>query len=367
VGRGLKLHLYLPAYPAPAFFHALESKLLRSPPGATTVVFSMTKACSYHCPHCYQRHDTGPDLPEERLLALARELQEAGVALFDLEGGEPLLRLPRLLRLLAVLDSRAEVWVNTTGAGLTPEAMQQLRAAGLYGFMVSIHSPRAEVHDQFTGVPGSFDLACRAVRLCRGTGGAAALNSVLAEDEIRRGGITELMALAKDLDADFVQLIHPKPAGLWLGRTEGMQRDAAFVAEVREQHRLYNSSRRREYPALAAQVFEEAERVLGCTAGGVDRFYVNATGEVQPCEFLNLSFGNVTREPFATVFARMRSCFPEPCSDWLCCTQAGAIAAALRQQGTGATPLSQEATREVVAQWDRGRPTPLYRRLGIYR
>jgi len=367
VGRGLKLHLYLPAYPTPAFFHAIESKLLRHPPGATTVVFSMTKACSYHCPHCYQRRDAGPDLPEEQLLALAREMQEAGVAMFDIEGGEPLLRLPRLVRLIAALDRRAEVWVNTTGAGLTAEVMHQLRDAGLYGFMVSIHSPQRDAHDRFTGVPGSFDVACEAVRLCRASGGAAALNSVLAEEEIRQGGLTDLMALARSLDADFVQLIHPKPAGLWLDRTESMQRETAFIAQVREQHRLYNSPSRQEFPALAAQVFEEAEWVLGCTAGGVDRFYVNATGEVQPCEFLNLSFGNVSRESFATIFARMRACFPEPCREWLCCTQAGAIASALRQQGTGTTPLPWEATRDLVAHWDRGQPTPLYRRLGIYR
>src|SRR5664279_4408131 len=55
VRAGYKLHLYLPAFPTPAFYYAIESKLIRTPARAITVVFSMTKACSYKCEHCYQR------------------------------------------------------------------------------------------------------------------------------------------------------------------------------------------------------------------------------------------------------------------------------------------------------------------------
>ncbi len=43
VRTGYKLHLYLPAFPTPAFFYAIESKLIRTPARATTVVYSMTK------------------------------------------------------------------------------------------------------------------------------------------------------------------------------------------------------------------------------------------------------------------------------------------------------------------------------------
>jgi MoaA/NifB/PqqE/SkfB family radical SAM enzyme len=367
VFRGYKLQLYLPAYPSPAFFHALDSKLLRCPPGPVTVVYSMTKACTYRCLHCYQHRDGGPDLEEDLLLQTARDMRDSGVAMFDIEGGEPLVRFPRLLALLQALDERSEVWINTTGAGLTPEMLQQLKEAGLFGMMVSIHSPDAALHDALTRVPGSFDVACEALRLCHGAGLVAAANSVLAEDEVRTGGLARLMDLARDLGCDFVQLIHPKPAGSWLGRMEGMQRDEALVADLRCEHLRYNSAACLDYPALAAQVFEEAPGVLGCTSGAVDRFYVNATGEVQPCEFLNLSFGNVREEPFATILARMRAAFPTPCSDWLCCTQAGAIHRLYEEHGLTHTPLPPELTRELVATWDRGQPTALYAKLGIYR
>ncbi|MBP7275384.1 MAG: radical SAM protein [Kiritimatiellae bacterium] len=367
VFNGLKLHLYLPAYPSPAFYHALESKLLRTPPGPTTVVFSMTKACDYKCRHCYQRRDSGADVDEDLLIRTAVAVRDAGVAMFDIEGGEPFLRYPRLLRLVRALDDRAEIWINSTGAHIAPGQLEELKAAGVFGIMVSLHSPDAATHNAFTGIPGSFDTACRMIRQWRAMGRVAALNSVLSEDELARGGLDHLMNAAKDLDCDYVQLIHPKPAGQWLGRREDMQTDAAVIARVRGEHVRYNSRRCPAHPSLAAQVFEEAEHVLGCTAGAVDRFYVNAHGEVQPCEFLNISFGNVNDEPFETILARMRSFFPQPGTDWLCCTQAAEIHRLFEQHRLERTPLPWAVTQELVTRWHRGKPTPIYDKLGIYR
>jgi len=365
VSPGFKIHLYLPAYPTPAFFNALEAKLLRTPPGPLTVVFSMTKACGYRCQHCYQRLDAGADLDEATMRKAARAMQDAGVSMFDIEGGEPLLRRERLLNLLRSIDRRSEVWINTVGAALTPEAARELEEAGLFGVMISVHSPDAAAHDAFTGIPGSFAAALRALAVCRRAGLATAVNSVLSEEHLRAGDLARLMELAREADCDFVQLIHPKPAGKWLGRA-GMQADPVLIARIRREHVRYNGAGAAGYPALAAQVFEESEDVFGCTSGATDRFYLNANGEVQPCEFLNLSFGNVRTEDFAVILARMRAAFRTPCLDWLCCTQGPEIHRLIAAHGVKSTPLPWEITRELVARWDRGRPTPLYRRIGVY-
>lgn len=165
VGTCYKLHLYLPAFPTPAFYYAIESKLIRTPARAITVVLSMTKACSYKCEHCYQRIDGGLDLDDKLLCQTARSVQDNGVAMFDIEGGEPIIRYERLLKLVRSLDSRSEIWVNTTGAQLTHVMLGELKDAGLFGLMVSVHSPDPAIHDVFTGVPGSFDVACEALKM----------------------------------------------------------------------------------------------------------------------------------------------------------------------------------------------------------
>lgn len=365
--NGYKLHLYLPAYPSRAFFYAIESKLLKTPPAPTSVVFSMTKACRYKCKHCYQHNDRGKDLDDELLVKTALEVRDTGVSMFDIEGGEPFLRFDRLLKLVQALDDRSEVWVNSTGSGIEPGMLEKLIECGLFGMMVSIHSPDPEIHDQFTGIPGSFQTAYNTLKTCRRKGITAAFNTVLSEEEVKSGGIAEIMELARELDCDYVQLIHPKPAGTWLGRKEGMQTDPGVIQTVCREHLQYNSRRKQNYPALAAQVFEESGNFFGCTSGAVDRFYVGAGGEVQPCEFLNISFGNVKDDPFNTIYKRMRSYFKEPCQDWLCCTQAESINDIFIGLNSRQTPLKWEETKKLVNNWYRGRPTPLYKKLGIYK
>ncbi len=366
VSKGYKLHLYLPAWPSPAFYNAIRSKLLRDPPGPVTVVFSMTKRCNFLCEHCYQRLDQGPDLDKDLMIDLARKVQDEGVSLFDIEGGEPFMQYIRLHQLVRAIDDRSEIWINTNGFDVAPDKLAQLREAGLYGLMISIHDPDPATHDQFSGMRGSYQCACDTLNLARSLDLATAINCVLSEESLNDQGLERIMDLGRDYACDYVQLIHPKPAGLWLDKQKPMQCDPKLLEKVRRAHIRYNSAARADYPSLAAQAFEEHASVLGCTAGAVDRFYINACGEVQPCEFLNLSFGNAGKEDFQAIYDRMRACFPHPCTDWLCCTQAVAIRDLFKQIQQIKTPLSWPETRKLIESWQRGKPTPVYKKLGIY-
>ena len=119
-------------------------------------------------------------------------------------------------------------------------------------------------------------------------------------------------------------------------------------------------------PILTAQVFEESPQMLGCTAGAIDRFYVGCSGEVQPCEFVNISFGNLCTESYEVIYKRMRRAFPTPCCEWLCCQHASEIASAIEKQG-GRAPLPVDETLKLVSRWKTGTPTPVYEKMGIYK
>ncbi len=367
LGRLYKLQLYIPAYPSKAFFHALE-KLYRPDPGPVSVVFSMTRACSYHCPHCYQGRDSGSDLDLPLLIETAHRMQDVGVSFFNVEGGEPLQRFDRLVELIESIDDRAEVWINTTGAGLTAEKVERLVGAGLGGVMVSIHTPHAAEHDAFTGAQGSFETACDALRSFRRRGLFTAINCCPNAQAIAVGDLEGIFEVGRSLGCSLIQVIHLKTAGGWLGQDEKVEGLAELVGTVERLHLDYNTQGGyRGFPSIAAQVFDEHRALFGCTAGGVDRFYLGADGEVQPCEFLGISFGNVKEEDFLTIFRRMRETFREPGTDWLCCTQAAFIDRLIEERGLTRTPVPWEITREFIGEWKRGDPTPLYRRLGIYK
>jgi MoaA/NifB/PqqE/SkfB family radical SAM enzyme len=195
-----------------------------------------------------------------------------------------------------------------------------------------------------------------------------AVNCCPSSDMVISGGFKRLMELAKDLGCSYVQAIHGKSAGGWLGKTDAFNESEELISRLCGFHLTYNSGGRfHDFPSLSAQVFEESEEIFGCTAGGVDRFYLGADGELQPCEFLNISFGNVLKEDFQTIYSRMRSYFKKPGTRWLCCAEAAFIDRVIKENGLTRTPVPWEITRTFIEAWDKGRQTPLYRRLGIYR
>lgn len=357
-----KLDFYMPRYPSEAFFTAMADKLIQTPPRPVSVVLSVTKACSYRCPHCYQRRDPADELPPEKLAETVRELRNFGVVAWAVEGGEPLLKFDRLETVLREIEG-LEVWVNSTGFSATPEKIARLARLRVTGVMSSIHSADPETHDGFTGVPGSWECALEFLRDCRAAGMLAGFNTVLSDGQIVAGGIDEIMELAKRHDLDYIQLIHPKPSGEWLGKSFDSDLSGRAVKIARDAQRKYNSAREKHSPILTAQVFEESPEMLGCCCGGIDRFYIGANGDVQPCEFVNLSFGNLREVSFETAYRRMRETFPVPCCEWLCRTKAAEIAA-----HAGETlPIPWEQTRKIVCRWRPGTPTPIYRKMGIYR
>ena len=360
-----KLDFYMPRYPTDAFFTAMKDKLISTPPRPVSVVWSITSACAYRCPHCYQGFDPAEEMPLEKMCQAAREVRNFGVTAWAVEGGEPLLRFARLTALLEELRG-LEVWVNSTGHSATPEKIARLKELEVTGIMSSIHSVSPGKHDAFTGVKGSFDTALEFLSQCRKAGMLTGFNTVLSDQEIMDGEIDNIMALAQEHKCDYIQLIHPKICGRWGKEKFDSSLHEKAVKIACEAQKKYNSSRKKNAPILTAQVFEESPEMLGCTAGGIDRFYVGCSGEVQPCEFVNISFGNLCHEPFSAIYERMRRVFPVPSSDWLCGKYGECIADAVAKNGDK-TPLPCRETLELVKDWKSENPTPVYKKMGIYK
>jgi len=366
IGNTYKIHLYLPAFPTPAFYKALSKFLLLGEDTfPTSVVFSMTKACGYKCKHCYQKNDAGEDLPLDKLIELSKDIQDIGTSMFDVEGGEPLLQFERLLALIRSFDQEREVWINTTGHTLSLAKAVKLKEAGLYGVMVSLHHWLPEKHDEFVEFEGAFEIACEAIRIFHAACVATVINCCPSAEMINESGIEKIMALAADLKVSFVQVIHQKPAGGWLGRPNTMM-DEEFLNNLCARHVEINKGKKfKHWPSLSMQVFEASSVAFGCTAGGVERFYVNAHGEVQPCEFLNLSCGNVREEEFKKIFRRMRTQFKKPGMNWLCNTESCAISQCIDQSKLSSLPVKGRAAQVIMNSFNKGKEVPLYKKMRI--
>jgi MoaA/NifB/PqqE/SkfB family radical SAM enzyme len=88
--------------------------------------------------------------------------------------------------------------------------------------------------------------------------------------------------------------------------------------------------------------FEGAE-TFGCNAGG-KMVYVDAFGEVSPCVFTPMSFGNLRERPLDELVAEMASCMSPGRRCWL-----NRNYRVLREVAGGDRLLDRERTLEVLA------------------
>jgi MoaA/NifB/PqqE/SkfB family radical SAM enzyme len=324
-GQGVRMGLYIPTFLGKPFLRAAENmcgsderiKLV-------SAVMSITTECPFRCEYCYQRHDTGALLSLEKLLGAVRTVQEAGVAIFVLEGGEPFSAFDRLQAVCDSIDGRSEIWVNTTGAGVTRERLCALCERGLTALKISVHHHTPEGHNRFLGSPEGWISMNNAVSLCRELSIPFTFNCRIMPSQYYDGSLEALLSFAREQGACYVQCLTPRSAGGNMGR-ESISLGADELQKLGEVIRRFNRDRKyRVYPAIFSDEYDERV-IFGCTAGS-GRLYLNAHGKVQPCQHINVSFGDVSEEPMAAIITRMGDFFKKPGRCTACTKVAASVA-----------------------------------------
>lgn len=364
IGNAVRLGLYIPCFPSQAFFAACRKFMVfdaKLP--CSTVLISATSACRFKCEHCYQRNDLGKDIDIDLTIAAAKQLKSLGVSFFNIEGGEPFLVYDRLKKLCINIGKDAEIWVNSTGDGMSIDRLRELKSLGLTAIMFSLHSYEPQKVNTFMQSDKAWDILTEGIRLCHEADVPVTFNSCLLRDDFYNGNFQRVMDKAKEFNGCLIQIIKPKPSGGWL--EAGAEKfSKADIARVKELVHLYNKNEQyKEHPSISAQVIEEDPAVFGCTAGGTDRFYINAKGDVQPCEFLNISFGNIAQEDFSKIYSRMRSFFEGPGECWLCEKYSPEILKVVKENNLKTLPLGEALSKKIYSIWHRGKPTEIYQRI----
>ena len=245
IGRNIKINLYVPGFPSKAFFTACKKVLeFEKKLPDVTVLISVTSACRYKCPHCYQKYDKGKDMDINVLVETVKKLQEKGVAFFNIEGGEPFLVFDKLKKVCDAIDERSEILINSTGDGITLEKLQDLsKKKNLLGIMFSLHTDKPEKLNEFMGVSYAWENLEKGIELCHQTGIPVTFNTCLLKEAFYDGTFEGIMDRAKEFRGSMLQLIKPKPAGGWLETGSGSFSEAD-LKHVREKVHMYNHQRK---------------------------------------------------------------------------------------------------------------------------
>lgn len=273
----------------------LQTKLTGRAP-LRYVDFSINHACNLRCAHCFAKALQAPDRPTmtvEDYGRVARECMALGTVNFSFQGGEPLL-CPDLPRIIAACrPARNVISVTTNGTLLSAERVRELRAMGVDILTVSLDSSLAAEHDAFRGVPGSQAKTLAGIDLALAAGLHVTIGTVVTAANLRSAGIQGLIdyATRKRL---LLYCILPVPAGNWKANLDILLSDADmdYLAAI---------TRRNPY------IRTDLQANLGPTGCGAAKeiLYLTPHGDVLPCPFMHISFGNALREPMAVIRRRM--------------------------------------------------------------
>ena len=267
--------------------------------GCLVATIAVTFRCMCKCAHCGSasyRVSAKDEMSTGEIKKIIKDLREVGVNSINFFGGEPLIRkdLPELVRY--VKSFGMGVAIDTNGYLLDRDIALTLADAGMDMVHVSIDSADPETHDRMRGVPGIFDRAVAAIGYSKEAGMITRIGAYVDRERLNNGEFERLIELGKKLGVP-LRTLTPVLTGKW--------QDA-------EKERLNDEEKRRFRALLAPDVAfweqptcnsTEAEFVCACQEK--DYLYITVQGDVTPCVYVPLSFGNVHNEPLRKIVQRM--------------------------------------------------------------
>jgi MoaA/NifB/PqqE/SkfB family radical SAM enzyme len=304
--------LYAPGFPSLAFDRYVLDALERldprhaRPPALQSVVLAITSECPLACAHCCEARvaQSARSASPAEVKATLAKLQQRGVAQVFLSGGEPLARFEDLVCLLESAQPGTDLWLFTSGWGLTAERARRLQAAGLVGIALSVDDWREKHHDLFRGRRGSFARARDAAHAVVEADLALCLSLCATKEFVSAENLAAYGRMARDWGAGFVQLLEPKAVGRWEGQ--------AVALDVRAQRELeaFLSSVNYEHPPDDLPVvtyLDLVQRRTGCLGAGYRYLYVDSAGGVHPCPFCRRAVGRLPDDPLDRLLDELRA------------------------------------------------------------
>jgi MoaA/NifB/PqqE/SkfB family radical SAM enzyme len=343
-----ELNVYSPPVGGPAYARYLGGvqRMARNEWTPLVAHVSVTDRCAYRCPRCSNAGQHSPDPPLDSLLRIIEQLRGAGTCRVALTGGEPLLR-DDLSEIVAACGPELSAVLFTSGYRLDTSRAMALKRAGLAAAYVSLDYFLPAEHDRSRGQSGAFDQALAAIRACREAGLCTAVQAVVMPSLLDNGRLEQFLAFCDGLNVQEAMLLEEMPmaAGQANPTDDEAVRRALVAAHLRSAHDA-------TMPKVSSMSWLESPECLGCQAG-FSFLYITAGGEVTPCDFVGLSFGNIHELGLPAIHDRMLALFHRPSSACL------ARRLPMRYGEPNGRPLPWDDVRKVLRDYDPGPPPRL--------
>jgi heme d1 biosynthesis radical SAM protein NirJ len=296
-------------------------------PKGPVVIWNLIRRCNLTCKHCYSisaDKDFGGELSTQEAYAVMDDLQNFGVPVLILSGGEPLLR-PDIYDLAQRAKAMGfYVGLSTNGTLINESNIKTIAQVGFDYVGISLDGMR-DTHDVFRRKVGAYDASLHAVRLCRDANIKVGIRFTLTQDNAF--DLPAMLKLVDDESIDKFYLSHLNYAGrgnknrghdaflettrnamdllfntCWKHIEEGVQKE--FVTGNNDADGVYLLHWvQQKFPEQEARLRAKLSQ-WGGNSSGVNIGNIDNLGNVHPDTFWwHHNLGNVRNRPFSEIWS----------------------------------------------------------------
>lgn len=252
--------------------------------------------CNLSCGHCFASSFERPGqqpLSLKEWKEISRQCIRLGCVSFGITGGEPLMHRDLVPLVEQLSPEENLITVNTNGTLLTERMAEALYEAGVDVIQFSMDSSIPEEHDAFRKKGGTYVSLMNSIDIAQANRLKITFVCTVSHQTIRSEGVRGVINFAKKRGYLLI-LSRATPAGEWLGRKDILLTEA-------DQEYMYNFVRKH---AHVRTDMDANFGPYGCSAG-TEKIYITPFGDVIPCPFMHISFGNVRKDPVGVIRNRM--------------------------------------------------------------
>jgi heme b synthase len=285
------------------------------------IAWETTRSCNLSCKHCRAAAESGPyegELDTQASYRLLDQIAEVGQPIIILTGGEPLMRADIFEIAAYGTKLGLRMVMAPNGTLITRENAQKMIDSGIQRISISLDGNTKESHDRFRGVDGAFEGSLRGIEIVREAGVDFQINTTITKTNLDQ--IPSILHLAEELGAvaHHIFLLVPTGRGKYIIDQEidavEYERTLNWFYDQREKtslqlkatcaphyYRILRQRAKAEGKPVTFQTYGLDAVTRGCL-GGTGFCFISHTGRVQPCGFLDLNCGDVTRTPFYEIW-----------------------------------------------------------------